>query len=325
MSEPRNLPPQPGECVVDYSLIIPVYYNADCLEQIFGALQKEILGRRTEKGEIIFIDDGSGDTSYQMLKSFFQQHCEIVRIIKLSRNFGQQFAALAGFHHARGRCVVTMSADGQEPTSLINEMLDRFFAGGVDIVAGRRQSREDSAIRSLASRLAYGIMRRLAFPTMPRNGFDSVLMSRKALRVFLENFDATPFGQGILLWMGFPIHYIDYARQERVAGKSRYTLGKLINYLMDGVIGYSFFPIRLLSYVGLAAALCGFTYAAWLIVASLIWSSPILGWSSIIVTIIVGSGLQMLMLGMIGEYLWRILANVRNRSQYVVETILKKD
>jgi dolichol-phosphate mannosyltransferase len=292
---------------------------------VFAALQNDILRRRSEKGEVIFVDDGSGDNSFQLLKSFFQQHPDIVRVVKLSRNFGQQFAVLAGLRHARGRCAVTMSADGQEPTSLFNEMLDKFFAGGVEIVAGRRITREDSVARRLSSRLAYGIMRRLAFPTVPRDGFDMALMSRKALTVFLDNVDATYFGQGILMWMGFPIHYVDYARQDRVAGRSRYTLAKLVNYLMDGVVGYSFFPIRFLSYLGLVVALCGFAYTGWLVVANLIWDTPVLGWSSIIVSILVGSGLQMLMLGMIGEYMWRILANVRNRSPYVIEAILKKD
>lgn len=317
--------PAPTERVIDYSIVVPVYYNADCLEVVLGALRNDILSRRTEKGEVVFVDDGSGDNSFQLLKAFFHQHPDAVQIIKLSRNFGQQYAVLAGLRHARGLCAVTMSADGQEPTSLINEMLDKFFAGGVDLVAGRRITREDSAARRLSSRLAYRIMRRLAFPTMPRDGFDMALMSRKALTVFLENADATYFGQGIMMWMGFPIHYVDYARQDRVAGRSRYTLAKLINYLMDGVVGYSFFPIRFLSYVGLVVALCGFSYTAWLVVANMIWDTPVLGWSSIIVTILVGSGLQMLMLGMIGEYVWRILANVRNRSPYVIETILKKD
>lgn len=310
---------------VDYTIVVPVYFNADCLDVVFAALKNEILGRRTERGEVVFVDDGSGDDSFPMLQAFFQRNRDVVRVIKLSRNFGQQFAVLAGLRHARGRCAVTMSADGQEPTSLINEMLDVFFAGGVDVVAGRRKSREDTVDRRVASRLAYNIMRRLAFPTMPRDGFDMALMSRKALAVFLDNVDATYFGQGIMMWMGFPIHFVDYARQERVAGRSRYTFVKLISYLLDGVIGYSFFPIRFLSVVGLVAALCGFAYAAWLVVANLIWSTPVLGWSSIIVTIIVGSGLQMIMLGMIGEYVWRILANARNRSHYVIETILSND
>lgn len=325
MSENSGTPPQHVESVVDYSIVVPVYFNGDCLEMVFNSLMSNILHHRPEKGEVIFVDDGSGDNSFQLLEGFFRLHSNFVRVIKLSRNFGQQFAAIAGFRLSRGSCVITMSADGQEPMSLINEMLDRFFAGGVDIVAGRRRSREDSMSRSLASRLAYGIMRRLAFPTMPRNGFDSALMSRKALTVFLDNIDATPFGQGILLWIGFPIQYIDYDRQERIAGRSRYTVSKLFNFLMDGVIGYSFLPIRFLSYFGLVAACCGFGYAAWLGIARLMWGTPVLGWSSIIVAIIVGSGLQMLMLGIMGEYMWRILANVRNRALYVIETILSQD
>jgi dolichol-phosphate mannosyltransferase len=315
----------PATVAFDYTVVIPVYYNGSCLEAVFATLVQEILLRRSERGEIVFVDDGSGDNSYPLLKGIFQAHPECTRVIKLSRNFGQQFAVLAGLRHARGRCVVTMSADGQEPASLINGMLDKFFADGVDVVAGRRRSREDSPARSLVSRLAYGVMRRLAFPNMPRDGFDMVLLSRKALVVYLDNVDATPFGQGIVMWMGFPIHYIDYDRLDRLAGRSRWTFSKLVNYLVDGVVGYSFFPIRCLSYIGFAIATLGFSYVAWLTIARILWGTPVLGWSSIISTIIIFGGLQMVMLGIIGEYMWRTLANVRHRSHYVIDSVLTSE
>ncbi len=185
---------------VDYSIVIPVYFNAGELTGTFEAIKQEVLCRQRRRGEIIFVDDGSGDGSLEELLSLRDQNPKQVTVIKLTRNFGQVNALLAGFSHARGRCVVAMSADGQDPPGLINDMLTAFFEEKYEIVACAREGRDESAYRILTSKVFYGLMRKLSFPTMPPGGFDFLCLGRRALAALLRNREAHSFIQGQILW-----------------------------------------------------------------------------------------------------------------------------
>ncbi len=214
-----------------------------------------------------------------------------------------------------------MSADGQDPSNLIPEMLKSFIQEKYEVVACEREGRDESYYRIWTSKLFYSMIKRLSFSNMPLGGFDFVLLGRKVVDTMIRNKDAHPFFQGQILWTGYKIKFIKYRRKERKIGKSRWTLGKKITYLLDGVIGYSFFPMRFMSIMGLCVAFLGLLYAASIFLFKVFGNIPAKGWAPLMIVILVMGGIQMLMVGVIGEYLWRTLAQVRNRDPYIIETI----
>lgn len=306
----------------DYSLVIPVYFNEGCLVKTMQSIREEVIAKNPGYAcEVIFVDDGSGDGSLEELLSIRKAYPEIVKVIKLTRNFGQVCAILAGYSHVRGKCVITMSADGQDPANLINEMLRAYFTEGYEVVICTRKGRDESFYRILTSRIFYSLIKKMIFPTMPQGGFDFVLMGERALRVFMKNTDAHPFFQGQILWMGFRTKFIEYHRRERIAGESRWTFAKKLTYLIDGVLAYSFTPLRVSSCSGILLAVLGFIYALIVFVSKLIYGNPIKGWTPLMIVVLLIGGFQLLMLGIVGEYIWRTLAQVRNRDLFIIDTI----
>lgn len=307
----------------DYSCVLPVYYNEGALTKTLSRLKKRVLDANPDyAAEIIFVDDGSGDGSYQELIGLRNENPDLVKVVKLTRNFGQVNALMAGFAQAKGRCVVAMSADGQDPVDLINDMLKGHFDDGYELVICHREDRDETYTRKLTSEIFYSLVRRLSFSNMPVGGFDFFLMGRRALDVLLRNAEAHSFLQGQILWTGYPVKYISYRRQAREIGSSRWTVSKKVTYLIDGVMSYSSMPIRFMSLAGLAIASSGFLYALFIIATRLMFGSVIQGWAAIMVVILVLGGIQLLMLGVIGEYMWRTLAQSRGRDAYVIEEIL---
>lgn len=308
--------------VIDYSIVIPVYFNEGSLVKTFTTIDQEVIQENPElRCEIVFVDDGSGDGSLNELLSLREKHPKMIKIVKLTRNFGQPSAVVAGHEIARGRCVVTMSADGQDPADLINQMLRAHFEEGYEVVICEREDREESVYRRVTSKIFYMLMKKLSFPNMPVGGFDYTLIGRRAMDVLLKNIEAHPFFQGQVLWTGFKPKFIPYQRRNREVGESRWSFGKKLTYLIDGVMSYSFLPIRLISLLGGMAAFLGFAYSVVIFVSRLLWGHPIVGWAPLMIVILVLGGVQLLMLGMLGEYLWRTLAQVRNRALYVIENI----
>ena len=311
---------------LDISIVVPVYFNEGSLALTLSSIKTDfIAGRPGLTWEVIFVDDGSGDGSLDELQRLREQNPTTVRIVKLTRNFGQVNALLAGFSLARGACAVAISADGQDPPALINEMFDAYSRDEAEIVACARHGRDESPYRIWTSRVFYRLIRWLSFPNMPQEGFDFVLVGRRPLAALLRNPDASPFFQGQLLWTGYPIKFINYRRQARRVGKSRWTFGKKLTVLIDGVMGYSFFPIRLISFTGLVAALLGFLYALVIFVSKLVFGNPVQGWTPLMIAVLVIGGFQMLMLGVVGEYVWRTLAQVRNRDRYLIDAVYEVD
>src|ERR1043166_673680 len=299
----------------DFSIVIPVYHNGGGLTRLFESLVASVLEKNVNRlAEVIFVDDGSADGSLAELRQIQERFPTVVTILKLTRNFGQAGAMLAGFKYAKGRCIITMSADGQEPADMINEMLKGFFEEGYDIVICARQGRDESPYRIITSQVFFYLMRRLTFPNMPNEGFDFWLLSDRALEVILRNADAHPSFQGYTLWTGFKTKVLYYRRRERLAGRSRWTFGQKFTAFLDRIMSFSFAPIRLMSLAGCVFALLGFAYAGWIIHDTLVLGNPVRGWSPIMVMILVIGGFQMIMLGVIGEYLWRTLAQVRRRD-----------
>jgi polyisoprenyl-phosphate glycosyltransferase len=309
-----------------YSIVIPVYHNEGCLIPLMQSIKTAVLDANPAySGEIIFIDDESGDSSLQELQQIQKEFPSVVRIIKLTRNFGQNGAVLAGYDHAKGDCVITMSADGQEPAEMVNDMLKAFFEENYEIVICARAGRDESLYRRATSYLFYYLMRKLTFKNMPQGGFDFWLMGRRALEAFSRNSDAHSYLPARVLWMGFKTKFLTYRRRERLTGASRWTFANKLTLLLDGLMGYSFAPIRIMSVVGCVFSLLGFAYAGLILVDSLLLGNPVKGWAPLMITVLVIGGFQMIMLGVIGEYLWRTLAQVRARDAYLIDAIYEGD
>jgi dolichol-phosphate mannosyltransferase len=274
-------------------------------------------------GEIIFVDDGSPDGSLAELRCIQEEFPTIVTIVKLTRNFGQAGAMLAGWSEATGKCVITMSADGQEPPEMINAMLKAFFEENYEVVICAREGRDESPYRIITSAVFFYLMRKLTFANMPKGGFDFWLLSRRASEAVIRNADAHPSFQGQVLWTGFKTKFMSYRRKGRLTGVSRWTFRKKLTAFLDGILAYSFAPIRIMSLAGSIFAFLGFAYAAWIFRDTLILGNPVKGWAPLMIVLLVIGGFQMIMLGIIGEYLWRTLAQVRRRDMYLIDTVFE--
>jgi glycosyltransferase involved in cell wall biosynthesis len=306
---------------VDYSIVIPVFYNEGSLETVEAELRAKVIEALPRyKGEILFVDDGSGDKSYEVLQTIRERHKNDVRVIKLSRNFGQVNAVWCGFSHAPS-AVIMFSADGQDPVDLIPEMLEKHFDQGYEVVIAKRTSREDGIIRSLTSSIVYWLMRKMTNDDMPIGGFDFLLLGNRAKTALLQSYQPHTFFQARILDLGFSRTWINYNRKNRLHGKSKWTLAKKITYMIDGVLGHSFLPIRIISCVGCLFSITSFLLAMFFLINYLINGHKLPGWTPIILSVLFVGGMQMLMIGIIGEYLWRVLAQVRNNTPFIIEKI----
>ena len=309
---------------VKCSIIVPVFCNYGSLKKTYEAIVVNVIEQMSNTDfEFIFIDDGSLDDSFQELLELSKTATYTVKILKFSRNFGQVPAIYAGYAKATGDVIVNISADLQDPPELIIQMIDAYRNDNFDIVICAREARDEGIFRRLTSAVFYALIRKLSFKNMPQGGFDYVLISRKVKNILLSNKDTNPFWQGQILWTGFQPKIIYYERQKRTIGKSKWTFSKKLKYLFDGVLAYSFYPLRLMSITGLVFFIAGILYGIIIVILYLQGTTPFKGWSPIMILILLSSGLQMLISGVIGEYLWRTLDQARNRPLYVIEQVIE--
>ena len=300
------------------SVVVPVYRNRETVgETCLRVLQVRQQSFPHLDIEIVFVDDGSQDGSWEELERVREANSNHVSLVKLSRNFGQVSAILAGYGAAKGDAVITLSADLQDPIEVIAQMVTHWEAG-LEIVIAHRESRDDDAAATLFSRIAYGVARR-ANPRIPSGGFDYLLLSRRAADLMHSFSGHHRFFQGDVLWLGLPTTFIPYARERRPHGKSGWTFSKKFKYFTDLILDSSYLPIRLMSSLGFLTASAGLLYALVIIVAWFKGETPFTGWAPIMVTLLIVGGLIMMMLGIIGEYLWRIYDDVKERPLYIVE------
>lgn len=305
------------------SIVIPVYFNEGNIPVTWPALEATLQQLPPgSRWEVVFVDDGSEDRSYDRLVEVFRAAPDRVRVVKLTRNFGQVAAILAGFQTARGDCAIVMSADLQDPPELILEMVARWDRGARKIVLATRTEREDGTLARWTSRMFYRLMRRYAIPNMPEGGFDYFLVDRRVIDLVNTFQEKNTFLQGMILWTGFVPDVIGYTRRKRTIGRSRWTLSRKIKYFVDGFVTYTETPLRLITLVGLTVSMLSFSYATLILVLKLFWSIPVQGWAPTMITILMLSGVQLVMLGIIGEYLWRNYHETRKRPNFVVESSL---
>ena len=295
------------------SIVVPVYHNARSLADLLRELQAVAARNAEDDFEFIFVDDGSRDDSLAVMKAL-QADEPRLKVVKLSRNFGSNPAIMAGLSQAKGDAVAAIAADLQDPPALLHDMLALWREDHKVVIAARR-GRADPFPTSLLSDLFYRLFRRFAIGAMPMRGFDFFLIDQQVRALINGIQENNAYLMGLILWLGFNPHVLHYDREARAAdyGQSMWTLRKKIKYFVDSFVAFSHFPIRLASALGILFSLVGLLYALWVVYARLALDIDIEGWASLIVVVLIAAGAQMLMLGIIGEYMWRNLDETRRR------------
>lgn len=298
------------------SIVVPVYYNSDTLMDLYNDMKDKIFDKLGEY-ELVFVDDGSGDNSWEIMNQIRDMD-ENVRLVKLSRNFGEHAALLAGLSVCTGDCAVTKQADLQEDSSLILEMYDSWKKGNKVVLAIRR-SRDESKIKILFANMYYALIRSFVNKNMPSTGCDCYLIDRKVIEV-LERLDEKNSSLTLqVMWAGFQTDMIYFDRKNREKGKSRWTLSKKIKLVMDSMMSFSYIPIRFMTIVGSLFNVGAIALFICVLVEYFTQGTPIAGWSSLMCVNLCSSGLILMMLGILGEYLWRTLDAARNRPPFIID------
>lgn len=299
------------------SIVIPVYYNEDNLIPLYADLKEKFIDKIDYDYEIVMVNDGSKDKSYEVMCKLAEQD-EHIRAISLSRNFGSHAACLCGLANATGDCAVIKAADLQEPTELILDMVESWKQGN-NVVLACREGREESKAQIGFANLYYWLVRKTSLPTMPKNGFDIYLLDRKVIEV-LNNLDEKNSAiTGQILWSGFKTGIVYYTRKAREIGESKWTLKKKIRLVSDTLFSFSTLPIRLLEIVGVASFVIGVIWAIVVLIAKLSGSIEVGGYTTLFIFNLLSFGITMSSMGILGEYLWRAFDASRKRPPYIIE------
>lgn len=305
------------------SLVVPVYNESEVIRVFYERAINTLAKLDGFDYELIFIDDGSRDGSYELLAGFAAGNPR-VRVLKFSRNFGHQIAITAGIDHARGDCVVVIDADLQDPPEVVPAMIAR-WREGFDVVYGVRAEREgEGAMKLFTAAAFYRLLRRLTNIPIPADVGDFRLMSRRATDELKRLREKDRFVRGLVSWIGFPQTGLSYSRDKRYAGTTKYPYRKMIKFAFDGITSFSTAPLKLATWSGYCASMLAFLYLISVFVQKLL-GYTVEGWATIMVAVLFLGGVQLVCVGILGEYLGRIFNEVKPRPMYVVEEILQSD
>ena len=300
------------------SVIVPAYNEASVLEafhQRAAAVFDRLDGFRWE---LVFINDGSRDATQSVIDGLCARD-QRVGSVQLSRNFGKEIAMTAGLDHARGDAVVVIDADLQDPPELMEEFLHH-WQGGFDVVYATRTEREgETWAKKSSANLFYRLMSRLSHVEIPRDTGDYRLMSRRAVDALLRLREQHRFMKGLFAWIGFPSRSVEYRREPRAAGSTKFNYWKLWNFAVEGITSFSTAPLKMATYFGFVVALVAFAAGVWIIAKTLIWGDAVRGYPSLMVTMLFLGGVQLFFIGILGEYLGRIFVETKGRPLYLVQ------
>lgn len=306
------------------AIIVPCY-NEEAVLPIFYKEISRVLKSMDREYELLLIDDGSSDNTLQIIKEMAETD-EKVSYISFSRNFGKEAAMYAGFCNVRGDYIAIMDADMQDPPSLLPEMIEIIEKEQYDSVATRRRDRKgEPRIRSWLAKRFYQIINAISDADVVDGARDFRLMKKEMVDAIIRMNEYNRFSKGIFGWIGFKTYWLSYENVERLAGNTKWNIWKLFRYAIDGIINFSNVPLSIASWFGILITILSFIMLGVLVVRRLIFGDPVAGWASTICVIIFIGGIQLLCLGIIGQYIAKIYMETKHRPQYIVsESNLKE-
>ncbi|EPP0959103.1 glycosyltransferase family 2 protein [Cronobacter turicensis] len=299
------------------SLVVPVFNEEDTIP-IFYKTVREYEPLKSFEVEIVFINDGSKDATESIINALAVSDPLVVPL-SFTRNFGKEPALFAGLDHATGEAVIPIDVDLQDPIDVIPQLIERWQSGADMVLAKRSDRSTDGRLKRTSAELFYKLHNKISNPKIEENVGDFRLMSREVV----ENIKLLPernlFMKGVLSWVGGRTDVVEYARAERVAGSTKFNGWKLWNLALEGITSFSTFPLRMWTYIGLFVAGMAFLYGAWMIVDTLAFGNPVRGYPSLLVSILFLGGVQLIGIGVLGEYIGRIYVEVKQRPKYLLK------
>ena len=304
-----------------YSVVVPVFNEKEVLSELYKRITS-VMDKLKEPYEIILVNDGSNDGSLEIMKELHSQDSR-VKIINFSRNFGHQVAITAGLDYASGEAVITIDADLQDPPEVIPDLIDK-WKDGFDVAYGIREKRAGEKIFKLSTAsVFYRFLRRITDTNIPADTGDFRLMNRKVVDSLKNIRERNRFVRGLVSWVGYRQIGVNYKREKRFAGRTKYPLRKMLKFAIDGISSFSFLPLRIASYGGFVISGVGLIYAVYVIFVKLFTTKTVPGWASLMVAILFLGGVQLIAIGIIGEYIARIGQETKQRPLYIIKEIIE--
>ncbi|MEX9793589.1 glycosyltransferase family 2 protein [Morganella morganii] len=299
------------------SLVVPVFNEEEAIP-IFYKTVRENEELKKHEVEIIFINDGSKDSTESIINALAIAD-SLVKPLSFTRNFGKEPALFAGLDHATGDAVIPIDVDLQDPIDVIPVLIEKWQEGADVVLAKRTDRSTDGWLKRKTAEWFYTLHNKISTPKIEENVGDFRLMSRETV----ENIKLLPernlFMKGVLSWVGGNVDIVEYTRAERSAGESKFNGWKLWNLALEGITSFSTFPLRMWTYIGLFVAALSFVYGGWMIIDKLIWGNPVPGYPSLLVSILFLGGIQLIGIGVLGEYIGRIYFESKNRPKYILK------
>ena len=302
------------------SILIPCYNEEKSLPLLYPELVKLMNGNPGYEWELMFVNDGSADGTLRVLKQLRQQD-QRVNYVDLSRNFGKENAMLAGFDHVTGDCMVIIDADLQHPPTLIPEMIKWWEEGYDDVYAKRKSRGKESWLRKRLSLEFYRILQRSSRFEVLKNVGDFRLLDRCCINALKSLRESERYTKGMYSWIGFKKKEIEFEQADRVAGESSWNYRQLFSFAIDGITSFTTAPLRISTVVGFIVSMCAFLYMIYVFFKAVLFGEPVQGYPTLVILILFLGGIQLLSLGIIGEYIGRIYNETKNRPDYIVREI----
>jgi polyisoprenyl-phosphate glycosyltransferase len=298
------------------SLVLPIFNEEPVIPELHRRLH-EFLGKLDVTWEVIFVNDGSRDRSVEMLTALCKDEPRY-KLVSFARNFGHQFAITAGVDYARGEAVCIMDADLQDPPEVVAEMLAK-WKEGFDVVYGVREKRlNEGILKRLTAAMFYRLLRAMVGVSIPLDTGDFRLMSRRVVLTLRSLREVNRFVRGMVAWVGFKQTAVLYVRKGRFAGETHYPLSKMLRFALDGITSFSVVPLRIATFLGASAGMLGLLVALWAAYTRFYIAEVVPGWATIMTAVALASSAQLLMTGILGEYIGRIYEEVKGRPLYIV-------
>lgn len=301
------------------SLVVPVFNEEDTIPIFYKAV-REYEPLKEYDVEIVFINDGSKDATESIINALAVADPLVVPL-SFTRNFGKEPALFAGLDHATGDAVIPIDVDLQDPVEVIPNLIERWQTGADMVLAKRSDRSTDSRLKRKSAEWFYKLHNKISNPKIEENVGDFRLMSREVVENIKQMPERNLFMKGILSWVGGNVEVVEYARAERVAGTTKFNGWKLWNLALEGITSFSTFPLRIWTYIGLGVSLFAFLYATWMIIDKLIWGNPVPGYPSLMAAILFLGGVQLIGIGVLGEYMGRIYIETKNRPKYIMKSV----